>query len=90
MFTIFNSLADDIVNLLDEMGTETFMKAYVRDYLDMNLSYIYDEAEVQNKKEEVYQKIATAFAEITGEEVPQYSPSVDTTTINSETGDVVE
>lgn len=90
MFTIFNSLADDIVNLLDEMGMETFMKAYVRDFLDMNLDYIYDEAEVQNKKEEVYQKIATAFAEITGEEVPQYSPSEDTTTINSETGDIVE
>lgn len=90
MFTIFNSLADDIVHLLDEMGLETFMKAYVREFLDMNLDYIYDEAEVQNKKEETYDKIAKAFSEITGEEVPTYSPTGNATTINSETGEVIE
>lgn len=90
MFTIFNSSADDIVNLLDEMGMETFMKAYVRDFLDMNLDYIYDEAEVQNKKEEVYTKVSSAFSEITGKEVPQNFPKLDTTTINSETGEIIE
>lgn len=89
MFTIFNSEADKIVNLLDEMGIEDFMLAYVQKFLSMNLDYIYDEAMVQGKADETYNKIARAFSEITGNEVPQYSPRGQQLTINSETGDIV-
>lgn len=86
MFTIFNSDADDIVRLLDSMGLDLFMKTYVSNFLDMNLDYIYDEAEVQQKKEQVYSKIAKVIESETGEEVPSYDPTKNIT-INSETGE---
>lgn len=86
MFTIFNSEADDIVRLLDSMGLDLFMKSYVSNFLDMNLDYIYDEAEVQQKKEQVYDKIAKVIEEETGGEVPSYNPTKNIT-INSETGE---
>lgn len=89
MYTIFNSEADRIVHLLDEMGIENFMLAYVNKFLSMNLDYIYDESMVQGKAEETYSKIARAFSEITGDEVPQYSPRGQQLTINSETGEIV-
>lgn len=91
MFSVFNSSADAIVSLLDDMDLDTFMKLYVREFLDMNIDYIYDEAETQGKAEEVFDKIATEFANITGaKEVPTYSYQNDTTTINSETGEIVD
>ncbi|HDL2032282.1 TPA: hypothetical protein PWY94_002414, partial [Enterococcus faecium] len=86
MFTIFNSDADDIVRLLDSMGLDLFMKTYVSNFLDMNLDYIYDEAEVQQKKEQVYSKIAKVIETETGGEVPSYNPTKNIT-INSETGE---
>lgn len=86
MFTIFNSDADDIVRLLDSMGLDLFMKTYVSNFLDMNLDYIYDEAEVQQKKEQVYSKIAKVIEDETGGEVPSYNPTKNIT-INSETGE---
>lgn len=86
MFTIFNSDADDIVRLLDSMGLDLFMKTYVSNFLDMNLDYIYDEAEVQQKKEQVYSKIAKVIESETGGEVPSYNPTKNVT-INSETGE---
>ncbi|HAP8403645.1 TPA: hypothetical protein IV054_002053 [Enterococcus faecium] len=86
MFTIFNSDADDIVRLLDSMGLDLFMKTYVSNFLDMNLDYIYDEAEVQQKKEQVYSKIAKVIESETGGEVPSYNPTKNIT-INSETGE---
>lgn len=90
MFEVFNSSADAIVNLLDQMTLDQFMIAYVNNFLEMNITYIYDETAVQDKAEEIFMKIANEFAKITGKKVPEYSPSEDTTIINSETGDVVE
>lgn len=86
MKTIFNSEADDIIDLLKSMSLDLFMRSYVTHFLDMNLDYIYDEAEVHQKKEQTYDKIAKVLEQETGKSVPRLNPRNETV-INSETGE---
>lgn len=86
--SVFNSLSDDIVELIKAMETADFIGLYVQNFLDLGISYIYDEVEVQGKAEEMYNRITDIFENATGANLPKFVKDSDDTVVNSETGEI--